>query len=679
MGRMDKQTAASCLRRRQRDFGRCAGMVVVVAALFAPVAAVAAETLSPVDRASARATLRAVDVGRPEAVVRSLERIEDPLLRKTMQWFHYTMASPEASFDEISAFMRENPYWPRQILLRQRAEEAMQPDIASATVVAWFDQYPPVSTPGRVRLGAALLQLGRKDEAVRVLRDAWVNGNFGKVEERQFYKAYRRYLTIGDHEDRLDRLLWEGSYWPARRMFYKVKEDRRLLAEARFLLRHMRGNVDRAIAKVPAHLKNDPGLVYERLKWRRRKGRDESAREMLAIPLETRPHPELWFEERVILARNALQDGLISAAYGLVNEHSLSPEEHRAEFAEAEWLAGWIALRFLDEPETALAHFQAMYDAVQYPISRARGAYWAGRALRVTGDDVQAVEWFERAAVHSFTYYGQLAAAQLNPDQGLFVPPMPIVAKSHIPAFNGHELVRAVRLLGQVDQDRLRPFFEALYDAGGTPSWWMLTAALAREYRRPDLAIYVAKRASRVGHPMSLAGYPMLAPPVPPGSNGGVSPLETPLVLAVIRQESAFHFGAESGAGARGLMQLMPATAKRMAQRIGMRYSRAKLTGDPVYNMRIGQAYLAHLLEEFDGSYVLALAAYNAGPARVRAWVRENGHPKDPEVDAVDWVELIPFYETRTYVQRVMENLQVYRGLMAETEVALGLADDLQR
>ena len=550
-----------------------------------------------------------------------------------------------------------------------------------ATVMAWFDGREPVSTAGWSRLGAALLALDRKEEAIAVFRKTWVSGKFTKSQQRQFYRAYRRYLTREDHIDRLDQLLWEGSYWPARRMFGKVNENLRRLAEARFLLRHMRGNVDKAIERVPAELKDHPGLMFERLRWRRKKGRDESAREILLSPPDNMVRPDLWFRERVVLVRRALDDGLISEAYTMIREHGLNVED-AANYADAEWLAGWIALRFLNEPAWAYEHFSNMHGAVAYPISVARGAYWSGRAAEALGHEGLARSWFAAAAGYFTTYYGQLAALKLVVDgkgNGLTVPPIPAVSAEDIERFDGHELVAVTRVLADTGaKDWLRPIILHLFTLDEGVSWAMQTAALAHEVGRPDLAIRVAKLAERRGQYIPDAGYPVLAPPKTPDKANG-STIEQALVLSVIRQESAFYPDARSGAGAMGMMQLMPATAKRIAKQVGLHYAKSKLIDDPDFNMKLGQSYLSGLLESFDGSYILSLAAYNAGPRRAKAWIKANGAPNDQEVDAIDWVESIPFDETRNYIQRVMENLQVYRALLAETEVALTLDDDLQR
>jgi len=597
------------------------------------------------------------------------EKIESPLIAKILHWIDLIDQDSEVSFETLDAFINANPDWPGQYLLQRRAEESMQPAMSDEAVIKWFENREPKTADGAMRLGQALLATGQSRKAKDLLRKTWIDGNFGKRQERQFYRRYREHLTYQDHLERLDRLIWEDRYYPARRMLKRVKPDQRKLAEARLALMRKRGGVDRAIAKVPEELKNDPRLVYERLRWRRRKGRYMDARELLDPAPRDMIQPTQWWPERSILARQALNEGHISEAYRYVAEHGLG---EGADFAEAEWMAGWIALRYLNEAGIAYKHFTDMFEAVNYPISLARAAYWAGRAAEDLKKTELARDWYRAAARHSTAYYGQLAAAKLRPKAKLILPPDIQPTDAEKDGFEKFELVQAIRLLPEIGlDDYARIFFMALDRAHPTSGWRSLTAKLAYDVERPDLAIVVAKRAIRDGHGFLSKGYPQVDLPE--------KAPESALVHAVIRQESAFSPGAISRVGARGLMQLMPRTAKKVAQRESLKYSMRKLLEEPDYNLKIGQSYLAGLIEKFDGSYILALTSYNAGPYRTRRWMEVNGDPRDSTVDPVDWVEMIPFSETRNYVQRVLENLQVYRSREKQTEVAYNLEKDLRR
>jgi soluble lytic murein transglycosylase len=371
-----------------------------------------------------------------------------------------------------------------------------------------------------------------------------------------------------------------------------------------------------------------------------------------------------------MLARHALQEGNVSLAYRLAARHGMTDGTN---FAEAEFLAGWISLRYLRDAKDAYGHFQRLYEAVSRPISLARGGYWAGRAAQELGYRELAASWYAGAAQHLTTYYGQLAAAQIGADGKAAVLEDPRPTAQEAAAFDQKELVRIVRGLADAEAaDFAKPFVLKLSDLAKTPGEHALVAALSGEISRPDLSVAVARRASYAGVTLLSLGYPLVPMPV----GGGV---EGPLVLAMARQESGFDQNAVSSAGARGILQLMPETAKRVAKDLQIPFSQQRLLTDPEYNLTLGRAFLEDMLDHYGGSYVLAVAAYNAGPARVSQWVHDMGDPRAKEIDVIDWIEGIPFRETRTYVQRVLENLQVYRLRVGDRNLAFSLALDLKR
>lgn len=644
--------------------------------LMSSVGWVSAAPLSGADALWTRNSLKAATLARWATAAKYAERVEHPLAAKLLLWRRLGAAPNGTEFAEIDAFLKANPGWPRRRRLIRQAERLMPFDLAPDVTIAWFGERGPQSAEGAMRLGAALIASGKPAAGRTMIREAWIDGNFTKADGKALYRRFRKLFQSGDHIKRLDRLLWDGKTGAARRMLYMVPPNWRKLAQARYSLRRRRGNVDYLVRRVPRELQNDLGLRYERLRWRRRKGKDSAVELLSGLP-DALPRPELWWREKASLARRVLRNGHISQAYEFASSHGLEPGG--ADYADAEWLAGWVALRFLKDYGVALNHFKNLHDAVKFPVSIARAAYWAGRAAEAKGDDEAAVTWYREAAEHSFAYYGQLAFARLRPGKALVLPaPVGSAAReAEAEAFTNHELVAVVRLLNDIgERGLMRPFIERLYEISEQPGWQSLTAWLARGTGRPDLAVRLAKRANREGTPLLEVAYPTLEPPQLP-RKAVAPPPEVPLTLAVIRQESAFRIDAKSHANARGLMQIIPPTAKRVAKSLNMRFSRIKLMTDPKYNMTLGQTYLGGLIEDFKGSYVLALAAYNAGPHRVKRWLKAHGDPRDAEVDAIDWVEMIPFYETRNYVQRVLENLQVYRLRTAETEVALGLAEDL--
>ena len=622
-----------------------------------------------------RNAVKAIKAKHWKTTGRFSKRIKSPLARKYLAWSVLTKTSPVSSFKLIDEFLIQNPEWPLRHRLLRRAEELMKPGMSPNQIISWYGARTPISATGRGRLAGALLALGQEDKAVKIIRHTWVNNNFPRAEERSFYKKFHKYITGQDHIIRLDRLVWEGKHVAARRMLSKVPKAWVALAQARIHLRARSGNVDSLIKKVPPSLKNHPGLAFERLRWRRRKGKDNAFEILDNLP-NNLARPDIWWPERATLARRALSKGLITTAYRGVSNHGLTKG---AKYAEAEWMAGWISLRFLNEFDAAFVHFERMYKAVNFPISRARGAYWAGRAKESQNKQNDAKEWYTIASKHPTTYYGQLAFGNLHPGDSLPTLVSQHSEKSQNADFENHELVQVVRMLSSVNEhDLIRPFIHHLYNLNTDPVWRLSTASLARQNHREDLAIWIAKRSSQEGVELPSIGYPTLRPPSLPRKLQAIRP-EMPFVLALIRQESAFRVNAISPAGARGLMQLMPRTAKNVSRSVRLRYSKPRLTKDPNYNMILGQAYLAELLKNQKNSYVLTLVSYNAGPSRARRWIKDHGDLRDKDVDAIDWIEMIPFDETRNYVQRVMENLQVYRTRLAENEVALALEQDLDK
>ena len=650
-------------------------LVVTFLCILTSGLSASASGLSPEDRHAGAIAFQAAKSGEWSQVRSIADRIQDPLLQKILVWSDISKTSSTADFDEIADFIESNPDWPRQRRLRRLAEEALSPETPQQRIVSWFERHEPVTTIGHVRYGSALLALGRTEKGQDEIRIAWVEGKFSQTEERRFLTQFSEFLTPNTHVQRLDNLLWAGQHKQALRMMPRVNANYRALANARMQLRKMSSNVDGSVAKVSDALQDHPGLVYERLRWRRRNDQDMSARKLLeAYPLD-HVKPNLWWRERSILARRALAEGHYTQAYRITRDHTLT---EGVEYADAEWLAGWISLRFLDEPNLALSHFERMYKNVKYSISRARGAYWAARSAQAIGRQDLSTQWLQAAARYPTAFYGQLAIAQIEPNKDSHLPLDPKTSAGELADFQSNELVRAVGVLAAFNQTNSeRSFIYRLGELHETTGWTALVAGLASTHGHLDLAIANSKRAIRIGHPLIKLGYPRLS--VPNVGRPLPHKVEKPLVLAIVRQESAFRAGAVSSAGARGLMQLLPSTAKQMATGLKIPFAREKLTTDPNYNLKLGQAYFSKLLNEFNGSYVLALAAYNAGPHRVKRWTQQNGHPGDSIAQSIDWIELIPFAETRNYVQRVLENLQIYRQTLNQAELSVALERDLSR
>ena len=517
-----------------------------------------------------------------------------------------------------------------------------------------------------------LTAAGQNDAATNAIRALWLAPDLDPDTERAVLERYGAHLRPEDHAARLDRVIAAGLSSAASRLLPLVAGDQRLLGEARLALASLQPNAPALALRVPPRLRSDAGLLIDEARWNRRMDRPDAAAQILLDAPKTLHRSAAWWAESQILARRLIELGNDRLAYDVLTRHAPA-EDGAAAHAEADFLAGWIALRRLNEPKSAYRHFTRLYQVAKLPSSRSRDAYWAARAAESAGEGDNARRWLASAADYETTYYGQLAAARLNRAVLPKFPPEPFLSPDDIGRFDDNELFRVARMLSEIGQDDLaKPFLQRLNAAATTPGAARQVATLAEMTHHLDIAISAAKRAGFNGVPLLEAGFPMI-----PIQRDGTA--EKPLVLAIVRQESAFDVAAVSSSDARGLMQLKPATAKQVAKTLSLPFSADRLLVDANFNLTLGTAYLDKMLDKFAGSYVLSIAAYNAGPNRVAQWISEHGDPRDGSIDVVDWIELIPFGETRNYVQRVLENLQVYRLRTGDREQAFKLARDLKR
>ena len=593
----------------------------------------------------------------------------DALALKAVRWMDYTRTNPGGRFLEIAGFMQQNPNWPLQKTMRKRAEDALASE-SDDTAEDWFKRNKPITGAGKARAAEILLDRGQTEAGKAALRAAWIDGDFTTAAERLLAGRFSNILRPEDHQKRLDRLIWDGQIEAARRMLPLVPTDYRALAEARLALAADAGNAGRLVTQVPAALKGDPGLAFEEARWWRKKDNYDNAASFLLAHADNPVRPDAWWNERLQVARRLMAGGHADIAYRLVQE---PPASDGSLYAEAEFLGGYIALRYKKDPALAFDHFAHMLAQVESPYAKARAAYWGGRAAAAAGNTDLATKWYTAGAENQATFYGQLAAHQLGKDAPPHPVPEPRPDAAEKARFDSLELVRVAELFFDAgDRDHARTFLNQLADSAKTPLDFAMLASLAESHQRIDLAIAMARRAIDAGMPLMVHGYPVTKLP-----DGGIT--ERPLLLAIVRQESAFATDATSRVGARGLMQLMPATAAGVAAKLSMPYSVDRLTSDGIYNVTLGRSYVERLLDDFGGSYALAIAAYNAGPGRVRQWLHDFGDPRGADIGMVDWIEMIPFTETRTYVQRVLENLQIYRGQSGDSPTAFSLAADLAR
>ncbi|MBM6594335.1 lytic transglycosylase domain-containing protein [Microvirga pudoricolor] len=573
------------------------------------------------------------------------------------EWFNIR-SGRSLTYDRIRAFQETNPDWPVSTLLRRRAEEAfLAARKPSAEVRRFFAERAPVTLGGRIAQAFALQAEGQEAEAAEKIRQVWREDTFGGDVEDRILDRFPGLMTQADHRYRMERLLFKEVWGGATRSAERAGKPYDTLVKARLGIYQGKKKAEKAFAAVPASLRSDPSYLYSRALYLRRSGKVEDAARIMA---QTPQDPELlvdgdsWWAERRYVTRELLDDRNYKLAYEVASRHGA---ESPAQAIEAEFHAGWIALRFLDDSKAAAGHFANAANNASTPISIARAAYWQGRAADAVGAADEAKAHYRRAAERPTTYYGQLSLTQLGQKLSLRAPAP--LTEDERRAFEDTTPYKAANLLQQIgESDLALSLYTELAQTMDDPARLDILAASATAQQNARAVLAIGKTAVQRGLPLDAHAYPVAGIPdfEPVGDE-----VETAMVYAIARQESAFNPKAQSGAGARGLMQLMPATAKRTAQRFGVPYDPDRLLSDPSYNAKLGSAHLGELMEDWKGSYILAFASYNAGGGNVKKWIDAYGDPRKPQVDMVDWIERIPFYETRNYVQRVMENLTVYR------------------
>lgn len=595
-----------------------------------------------------------------------------PVAEDIVRW--RALRAGEGAWSDYADFLARRSDWPGMARLHQAGEAAIAEGAPPEAVLAYFDDRPPQTATGARALIDAFEATGAADaarsEAVRVWRAGMTFPEEGEAGLLERYGA----ALAEHHEERLDALLWAGHEISAERMLDRVDAGWRRLGRARIALAARRPGVDPLVAAVPDALADDPGLAYARFDWRIAAGNYDSAADWLierSASAESLGRPARWAGWRAVLARRDLRADDPGRAYRLASSHHLGDG---ARFADLEWLAGYIALRHLDDPATALGHFRALRVRVGSPISLGRAGYWEGRAHEAMDDTESARAAYAYAAEYQTGYYGQLAAERAG------LPMDPALAGTEpLPDWRGQpfaegDLFRAARLLRAAGGEWYEARRFILHLAGGLEdeqlralAGWML------ENDEPNWALNLAKDAVARGEEIVMPAYFPLT-----DLATQELPVPAPFALAIARRESEFDHRVVSPADARGLMQILPGTGELVARRLGVEFDEARLTADAGYNARLGATYLAGLIEEFDGATALVAAGYNAGPGRPRRWIGEIGDPREPDVDVVDWVESVPFSETRNYIMRVMEAVEVYRARLAGRPVAFNLRDELR-
>ena len=587
--------------------------------------------------------------------------------RDVVNWALYNENASGISATEIFEFLSQNPDWPYQLKLQRIAEKKLQSSDSTAAY-NFYARKAPITAGGMdfyLRLSQAN---GGMDRGKQVLNDWWGKTSLSREDQQKIYSSWESSLTRDAHITRLHSTLDKKEYSNGVAIGNALGGGYSALAKARQALGRGQGDAGNYISVVPANLQNDEGLLFDRLQWRRKKNMNSGAIEILnQSPRKgTMKSAKRFWKERHIIVRRLMEQAQYQQAYQLASSHQQTEGFPRT---QAEWISGFLALRKVNEPYKAFEHFETLYKNVETPLSRSRGSYWAGRASEALNNTSIANQWYKVASKYPETFYGQLAGEKLGQQVSLPRSSSTNPSQGQRTSFNNKDFAQAATWLSKAGLDgESEDFLLKLKDTANSAQDYELTAALATELGKQQIAIKVAQDLQKKKN-IVLGQY--LYPQKVQELNG-IHSTEWAFINAIIRQESRFDHTAVSHAGARGLMQLMPATAKQTASRAGLSHQRSWLTSRPSHNIALGSRYLGQMTNRYGGNYAMAAAAYNAGPGRVDRWVKEMGDPRYGSVDFIDWVEQIPIYETRNYVQRVLEGVYVYRDSLRGKQPSVG-------
>ena len=603
----------------------------------------------------------------------ALAQITDPTARKIATWALVDANSDRLTFFELDQARRDLAGWPRAKRRDLAAEKLLETSGQTPhQIIAWFGGGQPTSAEGAMALAGAYRVTGQAQPAADLIRKFWRDRVFDADPQRTMLARFGDGLTQEDHIRRAEILLFATQGPAARDMLPLLPADQQQLAVARMAMRQNAPNAMGLADALPRNVASSPGLAFERAAYYRRRGQDDLAISILQSAATDPAYPEMaarvW-DERYHLTLTALKERDDKGAYAASANSGLT---QGSDAAEAEFYAGWIALTRLHNPALAETHFKALDRIGSSPITRGRALYWRGRAVEALSGPDAAATFYEAAARYNTTFYGLLAAEKLGITQ-LDLGNDPEITSADRSRFESRDTIHAAKILIESgERDLFRTFVVSLAEVMPTGGEEALLVDLARAYGEQETSMKAVRSAAQRGFILPERGYPTRTPPQ------AVNAPEPALVLGITRQESGFDPLARSGAGARGMMQLMPATAAAIARKSGVGYS-AGMLEEPEYNMRLGSTFLGSLVNNFSGSYVMAIAAYNAGPGRPTSWTSFCGDPRGAGTDPIDYIECIPFSETRNYVMRVMEGMAVYRARLNGGTAPLSLTADLKR
>lgn len=614
-----------------------------------------------------QSTMALLSAGNAAEAYRVARALPDDMERRTIQWAAIRFGEGQVDFASIQRFTLDAPHFESSSVYRIRIEQALtKTDPTSKTIIDVLGGQMPNSLDAQILLAEAYVQDGQKARAARIARAIWIDNFLTKQTEASMLAALSTLLTNADHWDRAVHLLMHDRASGAERLTSYLTPAQKSLVAARIAVARKSKNAQLLIDKVDPSLRTHPLFHFTRAQFARDNGDLSTAVAFLADAKGNFPDAaEFWYERRLII-RRALANGQYDIAYKAAAEYTEGPE---GRLVEAHFHAGWVALSFLKDAARARGHFEQMLSLSTLPDSVTQANFWLGRSLTALGDKQAAENAFRAAAGFATSYYGQLSREELG-QKGVDIRPLPQWRASEA-TFEQIELVRAIRLLAANKKfEYAQTLLRRLAYSIDEPGHYVLAARLAQEVNAHHIAILIADAADRKGIPLDLFLFPKDGIP----SHAKLANINASAVYAIARQESKFDVDAISSVGARGLMQLMPATAKEVAGKLGISYSADKLTSDAAYNTLLGSTYLATQLERYDGSLVLAAAAYNAGAGNVNKWLKAYGDPRLSSADPISWIEAIPFVETRKYVQRVMGNYLVYTARLGHTPITMNEA-----
>ncbi len=574
-------------------------------------------------------------------------------LTSYVNWLNASRPGTNLNFQNLSDFYKKHSHWPKKKNMLKNIESSINKNDSTSKVLEWFENNPPITAKGAIDHLEFLIKAGKVINKNQMIKEIWINKDLTYNQQRYFIKNYSRYWNQDDNWKRFDRLIYEGKNVSARRTLNRIKGNLRKLGEARLGLSRRAGNVSTLINQVPQNLKNDPGLIYERLRWRRKAKLDTAVEFLNTPPTEIKNVRNWWINSRIVI-RRLINKKKYNQAYNALKKHNLPLNSESG--AEAEWLAGWVSLVHLKNSMNSKIHFENVFNNSTNENVRSKAAFWIFKSYELSNNiknkRVEAKKWLLESAKNKFTFYGQNASIKLNSFN------FSKKKLNYKKPLRGNDLIDVIKIIQNSNQniDKTTPFFLELLNLCESDEEKNYVLNLANSLDEKSI---VTKLSRKIENPSVEFSYPLIENYIPNKYKNSSSTMA--LIHAITHQESNFKVNAYSSAGARGLMQLMPFTAKKVARDLKIKYYKKALTRNPQYNIILGTTYINEMLTKFDNALPLALAAYNAGPSRVKIWLKRYGDPRKSQITFIDWIESIPISETRFYVKKVLSNLRIYQ------------------